>query len=126
MTVHEGLVSEQQGSELSENRAQIAAFLRTEPDFWQTPQGSLKASERRQRLEMAEKFARDHVKDWLADRGADLEILVDMHPSLNRLEFCQKLVGDWIPEESGDRESHSNSPRKSEGSSLIDHMRPRG
>ena len=125
MTVHGGLVSGHLGIELSENRAQIAAFLRTEPDFWQTPQGSLMASERRQRLEMAKKFARDHVKDWLTERGMDLEILVDMHPGLNRLEFCQELVGDWIPQESGDRESHSNSPRKSEENGLIDHWRPR-
>ena len=112
--------------ELSENWVQIAAFLRAEPDFWQTPQGSLKADERRQRLEIAENFARDHVKNWLAERGADLELLVDLHPNLNRLEFCQQLVGDWIPEESGDRESHSNSPPKSEGSTLIDHRWPRG
>ena len=99
MTVYEGLLSKQHSAELQDNRLQILTFLRTEPDVWQTPQGPLKASERRQRLEMAEKFARDHVKDWLTERGVDLEILVDMHPRLNRQEFCQELVGDWIPEE---------------------------
>ena len=60
----------------------------------------MKVSERRERLALAERFATDPVKDYLTEKGADLEILVDQDPGLNRLEFCEMLTGDdWILEE---------------------------
>ena len=99
MTVYEGLLSKQHGAELQGNRLEILAFLRTETDVWRTPQGRLRTRERRQRLEMAEKFAQAHVKDWLTGKGADLEILVDSSANQDRQEFCEMLAGDWIPEE---------------------------
>ncbi|MCH7550004.1 MAG: hypothetical protein IH969_10815 [Candidatus Krumholzibacteriota bacterium] len=92
-------MSKQHGAELQDNRLQILAFLRTEPKVWQTPVGALKASERRQRLDMAKKFAQDHVKDWLIGKGTVLEVLVDTSANDNRQEFCLMLAGDWIPEE---------------------------
>ncbi len=93
-------LAEGRGSELAQARLEIVAFLRGEPEIWRTPQGALKVSERRQRLELAEKFATDPVKDWMTEKGGDLETLVDMDPSLSRLEFAEMLTGDdWIPEE---------------------------
>ena len=93
-------LAEGKGSERVQARLEIVAFLRGEPELWRTPQGALKVSERRQRLELAQKFATDPVKDWITERDGDLETVVDMDPSLNRLEFCEMLTGDdWIPEE---------------------------
>ncbi len=99
MNVYSGL-AQGRGSELAQARREIVAFLRGESESWRTPQGALKTAERRQRLELAEKYATDPVKDWLVEKGADLEILVDMDPGLSRLEFCEMLTGDdWILEE---------------------------
>ena len=88
------------GSDLAQARLEIVGFLRGEPEDWRTLQGALKVSERRERLALAEGFATDPVKDYLTEKGADLEILVDQDPGLNRLEFCEMLTGDdWILEE---------------------------
>jgi len=87
------------GAELAEARLEIRDFLSGEPKVWQEPHGALKVSERRERLALAERFATDPVKDFMTEKGGDLEILVDGDPGLSRLEFCQELVGDWIPEE---------------------------
>jgi len=93
-------LAEGKGLELAQARLEIVAFLREEPELWRTPQGALKVSERRQRLELAEKYVTDPVRDYLTEKGADLEILVDQDPGLSRLEFCEMLTGEnWIPEE---------------------------
>ena len=91
-------VARGEGSELAQARLEIVAFLRNEPELWRTPQGALKVSERRERLELARKFATDPVKDWLVEKGADLEILVDQDPGQSRLEFAEMLTGDWVLE----------------------------
>ncbi len=88
------------GSELAEARLEIRDFLWGEPKVWREPHGALKVSERRERLELAQKFCTNAVKDFMTEKGGDLEILVDMDPGLSRLEFCEMLTGDnWIPEE---------------------------
>ena len=91
-------LAEGKGSELAQARLEIVAFLRGEPEVWRTPQGALKTAERRQRLELAQKFATDPVKDWLVEKGAGLEILVDQDPGQSRLEFAEMLTGDWVLE----------------------------
>ncbi len=93
-------LAERKDLDLAQARLEIVAFLREEPEIWRTPQGALKVSERRQRLALAKKFATDPVLDYLTEKGADLEILVDGGPGLSRLEFCEMLTGDdWILEE---------------------------
>ena len=98
MSIKRKLVSRKQRVELPTARKQIAAFLTSEPETLVNPQGVLKASERKLRLELAEKYVNDPVIDWLAESGGNLSLFVDSHADISRLEFCQLLIGDWVPE----------------------------
>jgi hypothetical protein len=77
--------------------AQLESFAKERRD-WLTPQGRLKPSERKKRLELFNSNTPERVKSMYLDRGSHAETMVEAFAHLSLSEFLNQIVTGKILE----------------------------